>query len=216
MGVVRCPHPGCNLKINVHERYINNPQASIKCPGCKQFFKPSLLERNCLSQSFVSASSLEETQVTPAAAVSSGGDPVGWLVVHSENAPQQTYDLYLGVQVVGRKSLSRECEIMIETRDNCISRNHFRLTVERHGTRYAYLIEDTHSTNGTFIDTQRFKGYERELKRLSSGEQVYLEDGAIIQAGNTKIILKTLGAATSSADATQIVSNLPINKTIIL
>lgn len=224
MGIVRCPNPSCNLKLNVPDRYMANSGASIKCPACKQSFRPAAMGEGTVVQSASpsaasSAPRQDATEViTPPSRGASpqAGSAVGWLVVHSENAPQQTYELRTGMQVVGRKSLSRECEIMIETLDNCISRNHFRLTVECRGGRYSYLIEDCNSTNGTFIDTKRLKGYERELKRLAPGEQVYIEDGSIIQAGKTKIVLKTYGAATNSADATRIVSSSPINKTIIL
>lgn len=224
MGIVRCPHPGCNLKLSVPDRYMSNPGASIKCPACKQSFRPSASEGTVVQSASPSAASSaprqDATEVitssSPGASPQATDSAVGWLVVHSENAPQQTYELRTGMQVVGRKSQSRECEIMIETLDNCISRNHFRLTVESRGGRYSYLIEDCNSTNGTFIDTKRLKGYERELKRLAPGEQVYIEDGSIIQAGKTKIVLKTYGAATNSADATRIVSSSPINKTIIL
>lgn len=225
MGIVRCPHQGCNLKISVPERYLSNPGATIKCPACKHHFCPAELNEGAVVQSSKPqmASSAQRQDATEIisphsveARIQGANTAVGWLVVHSENAPQQTYDLRTGTQVVGRKSLSRECEIMIETLDNCISRNHFRMTVECHAGKYSYLIEDCNSTNGTFIDTKRLKGYERELKRLAPGEQVYIEDGSIIQAGKTKIVLKTYGAATNSADATRIVSSSPINKTIIL
>lgn len=225
MGIVRCPNPSCNLKISVPDRYMSSLGMSIKCPACKQPFCPADMSE----ETFVQTGSPRGAISTPREDVneilsshsagprSQGASPaVGWLVVHSENAPQQTYDLHIGTQIVGRKSLSRECEIMIETLDNCISRNHFRLTVECRGGMYSYLIEDCNSTNGTFIDTKRLKGYERELKRLAPDEQVYIEDGSIIQAGKTKIVLKTYGAASNSADATRIVSSSPINKTIIL
>lgn len=228
--------------MTVSDVALSKPNASLKCVACHQMVKLSDLlpvggatppptsredqtevmqgQRQANSQSHV-AQATEIMDSTPFGAQghsqqAGAQTAVGWLVVHSENAPTQTYDLRLGTQVVGRKSQSRACEIMIETYDNCISRNHFRITVGSQGGAYSYLVEDTQSTNGTYVDTERLQGYERKLKRLSPGEQVYLQDGSIIQAGRTKIILKTYGSAKGAADATRIVSGAPINKTVIL
>lgn len=215
---IRCPRKECNMKMYVEDSILSNPNANVKCPSCKNMFKPfdtlsKVQQEDILakkkpkvSQEIISnpKQNLKEVEV------------VGWLVVHDENTHTQTYELKEGKQLIGRKSETLPCDIMIETKDTYMSRNHFILTVKRVGTSYSYLIEDSHATNKTYVDTRRISQFEREMKQLKPNEQIYIEDGALIQAGHTKIVLKTLRTVSNKEDATRIVSQEKITKTIVL
>jgi hypothetical protein len=149
-----------------------------------------------------------------------GAAPVelGWLVVHDENAEHQTHPLRIGRQVIGRKSVSRPCDIMIETDDPYMGRNHCILEVKpsRSGS-YEFFISDVKmsngtpeqmSTNGTFVNAQPAP--------LKPKDMVYLKDGDTIQMGKTKVVIKTLISATSAQDASRIVQDMDYSPTVII
>lgn len=225
---VRCPHKDCNTKMYIQDNLLENPLTNIKCPSCKRMFKPfetlsKVQQQGILAkreQENKTPADNEETEIYGSKKSSDNSEVVGWLVVHDENAKSQTYDLHLGRQLVGRVSQQFPSDIMIETTDQYMHREHFYIIVEKndHG-QCSYLVE-THSRsskgNGTFIDTKRLSEFERQLKRLSLGEQIYMEDGALIQAGKTKIFLKTKAAVSNKQDATRIVTQQKYTKTIIL
>jgi len=143
---------------------------------------------------------------------------LGWLVVHDENAEQQTYPLRIGRQIVGRKSISRPCDIMIETNDPFMGRNHCILEVKPSRTgSYEYFLSDVKmnsgnaeqmSINGTFVNAQP--------AALRPKDMVYLKDGDTIQMGNTKVVIKTLISAASAHDASRIVQETDYAQTVII
>ena len=225
---VRCPHKDCNTKMYIQENLLENPQTKIKCPSCKRIFKPfETLSKMCQSEILTkkereskTLTNNEETGIYGSNKSSDNSEVVGWLVVHDENAKSQTYDLHLGRQLVGRVSQEFPSDIMIETTDQHMHREHFYIVIKKNGRgQYSYLLE-THPRsfkgNGTFIDTKRLSEFERQLKRLSLGELIYMEDGALIQAGNTKMFLKTKAAVLNKQDATRIVTQQKYTKTILL
>ena len=154
----------------------------------------------------------------PAPPRSSGPAELGWLVVHDENAVQQTHPLRIGRQVIGRKSVSRPCDIMIETDDPYMGRNHCILEVKpsRSGS-YEFFISDVKmtsgapeqmSTNGTFINAHP--------TALKPKDMVYLKDGDTIQMGQTKVVIKTLISAATATDASRIVQDTDYMPTVII
>ncbi|MPR36059.1 FHA domain-containing protein [Salmonirosea aquatica] len=143
---------------------------------------------------------------------------MGWLVVHDENAPPQTHPLRIGRQIVGRKSVSRPCDIMIETDDPYMGRNHCIVEVKpsRSGG-YDFFLSDVTmtsgtpeqmSTNGTFVNA-----YPTALRPK---DMVYLNDGDTIQMGKTKVVIKTLITATNGQDASRIVQETDYSPTVII
>jgi len=135
----------------------------------------------------------------------------GWLVVHDEFTAMQTFALKIGKQLIGRKSSSKPCDIMIDTKDNHMSRNHFWIEVQKYGSSAPrFILSDNDSTNHTFINTIK-------LMQLRNADAIIITDGDIIQAGVTKIVLKVKDSYTNSASkATGIVSAQKISKTMLL
>jgi len=143
---------------------------------------------------------------------------MGWLVVHDENAVPQTHPLRIGRQIVGRKSVSRPCDIMIETDDPYMGRNHCIVEVKpsRSGG-YDFFLSDVTltsgtpeqmSTNGTFVNA-----YPTALRPK---DMVYLNDGDTIQMGKTKVVIKTLITVASGQDASRIVQETDYSPTVII
>lgn len=216
---IRCPNKECNTKMNVPDNLLHNPGTNVKCPSCKKMFKPfEVLPKVLRDEILLNKQSIEK-ETSKKQEVEQNDTVVGWLVVHDEQTHTQTYELKEGKQLIGRKSQSIPCEIMIETEDRYMHRNHFYITVNKFEGRYNYLIESHESSakgNGTFIDTKRLSKFQRAVKRMNLDEQIYIEDGALIQAGRTKIILKTIRTVANKEDATRIVSQEKITKTVIL
>ncbi len=225
--IIRCPNTNCNTKMAVKEEVLRNPDANVKCPSCKERFKPfdrlpqsqkdDILHQQKTGNPPSSKIADEETDILDDAYNKNRGKtPVGWLVVHDENTRSQTYNLFEGKQIAGRKSTTRPCDIMIETNDKLMSRNHFVIEIRNHGGRYSYALSDSNSKNKTYVETKVLSDFERQMRRLQPDEELYIEDGAIIQAGQTKIVFKSLETVNNKEQATQIVSNQKITKTVIL
>ena len=229
---IRCPRKECNSKIIIADAVLYNEHAKVKCPSCKQYFEPfstlsdlqkkDIFRQKELNQVPLKPSITEKTEVletkTKVLSGSSTSESavVGWLIVHDENTYSQTYDLKEGRNLVGKKSASKPCEVMIDTSDPYLSRNHFVINVFKNGGRYEFLIEDYGSTNGTFIQLKHLGNNQCQIKKLAKGEQIFLEDGFLIQAGKTKIFLKTPQTVATKQQATQVVQQKDFTKTIIV
>lgn len=210
--IVRCPNEACNTKMSIKDEVVRNSDANVKCPSCKKMFKPF----NNLPQSL--KDEVLKTQKTECNdnSVNKQGKALGWLIVHDEKTHTQTYDLYEGVQTIGRKSNSRPCDVMIETTDNYMSRNHFIIEITNNRGCLQYILKDAQATNRTYVEVDVLSEFIKKLRPLNKDEEVYIEDGDIIQAGKTKIILKTPKSVPNREIATQIVTNQDIAKTVIV
>lgn len=143
---------------------------------------------------------------------------LGWLVVHDENAPPQTHALRIGRQVIGRKSMSKPCDVMIDTADSYMGRNHCIIEVKPNRSGgYEFFLSDVKmtngipeqmSTNGTFINAAPTPLKPKDL--------VYLNDGDTIQIGQTKVVLKTLQSSVSADEAKSTVEGSDYMPTVIL
>jgi pSer/pThr/pTyr-binding forkhead associated (FHA) protein len=143
---------------------------------------------------------------------------VGWLVVHDENAPLQTYPLKIGRQIIGRKNTGSPCDIMITTQDVFMSRNHCILEVKPAKTGgFDYLISDRKMTNGTPENMSTNGTFVNSFaKALESNDVVYLNDSDTIQLGQTKLVIKTIRSVTNADDATRFVRETEYMPTVII
>lgn len=151
-----------------------------------------------------------QTLVLDEPAGNGASEQIGWLVVHDEHTPAQTLSLTEGRNVIGRKSPDKPCHLMIDTTDQHMSRNHAVLEVSRRlDGHFQYLLSDSGSTNGTFINGS-------EHHRLSPYDQIFLKDGDTIQLGRTKVVLKTGQTVSSPGQAHEVVSRKDYLKTVVL
>lgn len=192
------PCTQCQAKLKLDETKLKPGSYTITCPKCQTKNKaviaapePEPPKENRPPQ---------ETPPTE----------VGWLVVHDENTEAQTHPLKLGKNVVGRLSESKPCDVMIDTEDLRMSRNHsiVEVAIKPNG-QYEYLIYDCGSTNGTYINGDT-------AKKLTEYDLLYLRDGDTIQMGRTKMVLKTQKVVPNAAQAAQVVGKQGFNKTVII
>lgn len=191
--IIKCGK--CATALRVDETKIK-PGQGVKCPNC------GAVNKVPMSGTASSPGIQRPEEPIP--------DIVGWLVVHDENTQSQTYSLRYGKNVVGRLSDSKPCDVMIDTTDGYMSRNHCVIEVARNRAGvFEYILSEVGSTNGTFINAD-------PEKRLKSGDEVYLADGDTIQLGRTKVVLKTLKTTSNAGDASKAVKNSPMSHTVVI
>jgi hypothetical protein len=110
---------------------------------------------------------------------------IGWLIVHTENKKMESFDLYEGINYIGRKKKdSHENNILIEN-DPFVSRTHaFIKCKETTGGKLQFLLYDGDgskpSVNGVFLN-----GDERRIN-----EYCLLKENDTVQIGTTKLVFK--------------------------
>ena len=190
----------CKARINVNIQEIKTNIAWFKCPVCNTMNKLDL--NKTIGKQHISN---KKSQIS----IDNTNKIAGWLVVHDENTKQQTHPLIMGKNIVGRKSSSQPCNIMIDTEDKYMSRKHFAIEVNLGTKGMEYLVYDVASTNGTFINADK----NNKLNRI---DKVFLSDGDTIQAGRTKIVLRIKKVAGTAKNATNTVISMKHLKTIIV
>lgn len=210
--IVKCGNCGVQLKFNEHA--LNPERPAVKCPKCSAINRvqlptpPPQAQPTPPVEQAPPKSFGESTKILDPS-VPEEPKELGWLIVHDENAPTQTLPLQMGQNIIGRKSVSKPANLMIETEDKYMSRNHCIIEVlAKVLGGYDYLISDIGSTNGTFINAD-------DQNRLKEGDEYYLKDGDTIQAGRTKMVLKTAKVSRSASDALKTVIHTDYSKTII-
>lgn len=208
---VRCGK--CKTILEYQPEKLNKTNPLLKCPKCNTINKvalPDSFRKNKNKPPVIRVTKKKSSEETVVESVPSHKDEVGWIVVHDENTRVQTYPLHLGKNVIGRKSVSKPCDIMIETDDKYMSRNHCAIEVVKNKRgQYDYIIYEVSATNGTFINASIDK-------KLSRYDQIYLKDGNTIQMGHTKVVFKTKEMAMNISEAQNTVINTNYNKTIII
>ena len=205
----------CKTSVNVNVDNVTTTVVKFKCPVCGTLNRLDLSKFKNKGQASndkttVNISGTHGMSNIPGPPSPQNLDDVmGWLVVHDENTRQQTHSLKMGKNIVGRKSVSKPCDVMIDTDDTYMSRNHFAIEIGLGVNGLEYLVYDVTSTNGTFINADKDK-------RLSQSDRIYLSDGDTIQAGRTKMVLRTKKMAGTAKNATDTVINTAPLKTIIV
>jgi pSer/pThr/pTyr-binding forkhead associated (FHA) protein len=209
MIVITCPEGASRLSIP--ESAVLKGIPTLTCPKCTKKFKPMIKQPPPPSNS-EKRNYAGETDLIDNPAMSSGksSQAPGYLVVHDENTRHQTFSLKLGRQIAGRKDSTKPCEIMIETNDKYMSRNHFvvECRVNRAGILEAILC-DNNALNHTFINT-------RALHEVKRNDSFLLNDGDIIQAGITKIVYKSSQSVKTEKEAEDYVKSTPKGKTVLI
>lgn len=195
--ILKCPQ--CNALLPVPDASFKVSMPKITCPQCKESFMPVIKNEQDLE---------EKTKVIPKPQIG----PTAWLIVHDEQAPLQTFEIVTGSYVIGRKSNSKPCDIMVETKDMTMSRNHFIIEAIIGKGFSSYKLSDCQSTNHTFVNTLAIQDV------LAVGKENYsLKDGDVIQAGQTKVEFKIKSSIVDSVtEATRTITQKGYAKTVLL
>lgn len=218
--VVQCINEACraSLRLPANAAAAGKP-VSLRCPKCGTVSRvtPTTAAVTPVAPPVTPAAPVANPAPVPVRTVIlnerppvAPDAPIGWLVVHDENTAPQTFTLREGRNVVGRLSESKPADVMIATHDPYMSRHHSVIEVTRSPQGvYQYLISDCGSTNGTFINAD-------PNRRLSSYDQIYLQDGDTIQMGRTKVVLKTGWSVVTPTQVGRVVAQRGYLQTIIV
>jgi hypothetical protein len=109
---------------------------------------------------------------------------VGWLIVHTEHRKTETFDLYEGVNYIGRKKRDDKANSIVIEDDPFVSRTHAFVKCKKDGNEFQYTLYDGDgnrpSVNGVFLN-----GNDRKIK-----ECCLLEENDTVQIGTTKLVFK--------------------------
>ena len=169
---VRCPH--CQVGLKVDESKIPASIQAFNCPKCKQPILVSYVMNN---------QPQDDDSETVILSVSEGKNvKTGKLhVLPNEFTPEQFIRLPEGINIIGRKSPSKESATAIETKDKLMSRSHIGIEVRTDATgKINHKLYDNKSTNRTL--------YNRNY--IEPGEIVILKNNDEIQIGQTRLIFE--------------------------
>lgn len=184
------------------QQQLDPSYTGVVCSACKAVNK-------VLSSRLQQEKKIPPTEVVRPAAADQPEPVPGWIFVHDENTPMQSFDLKKGKNIIGRRS-SVHADIAIETKDEYMSRRHcmVEVTVNPSGT-YDFLLSDLKALNGTFLN-----GTAR--KRLKPEDMVMLNDGDTIQIGMTKVVIRIRNKAMAKDTAEQEVKNSAYAPTVLV
>jgi predicted Zn finger-like uncharacterized protein len=168
---VRCPH--CQVGLKVDESKIPSNIQTFNCPKCKQPILVSyVLNNQPVDDSETIILSVPEEKKTRTGKLH---------VLPNEYTPEQFIRLLEGVNIIGRKSTSKESVTAIETKDKLMSRTHIGIEVRPDTDgKYNHCLYDNKSTNRTL--------YNRSY--IEPGETVILKNNDEIQIGQTRLIFE--------------------------
>ena len=165
MIAVKCPH--CHVGLKVDEGKLPLDLTSFKCPKCKQSIPVSLLQ---LGKQGVDC---DQDTILVHPVLNSTGQ---LLVVGDAVTPEQSFSLYEGIAIIGRKSNASNATIGILTADKSMSREHIRIEVKKDPKGgYKHYLSDNNSKNHTLYNNSY----------LENGEVVVLNDNDEIIIGRT-------------------------------
>lgn len=200
--VFTCTNPSCEIELYVDEAAINPANPKVRCGKCKKVINI----KEALNQKTKGASAQKTHKQVDK------NEILAWLVVHDEHTERQVLGLKAGKHVVGRKSVSKPCDVMIQCdHDPYMSRNHCMLDVRigQNGVPEV-ILSDNKSTNGTWLNAEN-------KVELQEEEKLFLEDNDMLQLGMTKVIVKIKqGKVVTENDASAEVYRKPHGKTRII
>ena len=168
---VRCPH--CQVGLKVDESKIPSHVETFNCPKCKQPISVSFVINNLPS---------DDSETIILSAPEGKNAKTGKLhVLPNEFTPEQFIRLTEGINIIGRKSPSKESGTAIKTKDKLMSRSHIGIEARPDAQgKYNHYLYDNKSTNRTL--------YNRNY--IEPGEIVILKDNDEIQIGQTRLIFE--------------------------
>jgi len=198
----------CKSKLRFNEQSFQGKKLlKIRCPKCQALNKVDIEKTSVLKTPTPKDGDISEISedihanhfhqsIDPAelktpedVPLKNGNPALAWLVVHTEDKNHDSFPLFEGKNTIGREN----AEIPIES-DKYISRFHCCIEIIPKKRRISIILMDDGSlsngkasTNGTF--------HNADINRLSTYDQVYLDDGDTIQVGQTKLVLKLIKSA---------------------
>lgn len=109
---------------------------------------------------------------------------VAWLIVHTENKKAKTYDLYEGINYIGRKKADDKANNILIEDDPFVSRTHAFIKCKESGGKFRFMLYDGDghkpSVNGVFLNGDDVRINQHSL----------LKENDTVQVGTTKLVFK--------------------------
>ena len=109
---------------------------------------------------------------------------VGWLIVHTENKKTETFDLFEGINYIGRKKKDDKANSVLIEDDPFVSRTHAFIKCKEAAGELQFVLYDGDgnkpSVNGVFLN-----GNDDRIK-----ERCLLKENDTVQIGTTKLVFK--------------------------
>jgi hypothetical protein len=133
---------------------------------------------------------------------------LGWLIIHTENKPAITFNLYPGVNYLGRKKRDDDANYIIVEEDPFISRTHAFIKCRPVNGQYEFKLYDGDgskpSVNGVYLN-----GQEKRVNKYC-----LLNEDDTIQLGNTKLMFRKNKDSSSESQEIEAVLKTDYIKTI--
>ncbi len=133
---------------------------------------------------------------------------VGWLIVHTENKKAEMFDLYEGINYIGRKKKDEKANNILIEDDPFVSRTHAFIKCKEADGKQQYLLYDGDgnrpSINGVFLN-----GNDVRINQHCS-----LKENDTVQIGTTKLVFKVKKEHTSSTGELEEVMRTDFIRTI--
>ncbi len=179
---IKCPTCGKILRL---QDASNINAASFTCPVCKEKHVVGKCQRY-VEQPNPAASSCEETQYCSAPPSQNSAEET-----HIGLAPSvkigtltdvmgRTYQLYIGINTVGRKAGSSTASVQIVTDDRTMSRSHAIIEVSNAGGKTVHILRNGANKNPSYLNGSL----------IGQQDQLILNNGDRIKMGNTELTFK--------------------------
>lgn len=143
-----------------------------------------------------------------------GKEVIAWLILHTENQEPTYFDLFEGVNVIGRGEPQRPADVEIHN-DQYVSRFHAYLKIFQTPQKiFLYALYDgafmppKPSLNGVYVNGNK--------DRLRANDAHYLRDGDTVQIGLTKMVFKSQEMTGNIEDACTQVLQTEYTQTVII
>jgi len=168
---IRCPH--CQVGLKVDELKIPANIQTFNCPKCKQPIPVNFV---------INSQPVDDSETIILSAPEGKSVKPGKLhVLPNEFTREQFIRLSEGLNIIGRKSPTKESVTAIDTKDKLMSRTHIGIDVRTDAKgKYIHYLFDNKSTNRTL--------YNRSY--IEPGDSVILTNNDEIQIGQTRLIFE--------------------------
>ena len=133
---------------------------------------------------------------------------LGWLIIHTENRSVNTFNLYPGINYLGRKKRADDANYIIVEDDPFISRTHAFIKCRNVNDHYEFKLYDGDgskpSVNGVYLN-----GNEKRINK-----SCLLHEDDTIQIGNTKLMFRKNKDTSSESQEIEAVLKTDYIKTI--
>ncbi len=179
---IKCPTCGKVLRL------LDAPNidaASFTCPVCKERHIVGNCQRYVEQQKPASPSS-EETQYGFVQSSPSGGDETRICSVPSGQIGTlvddmgRTYQLYMGINTIGREAGSSTASVQITTDDRTMSRSHAIIDVSYAGGKTIHILRNGANKNPSYLNGTV----------IGPQDQLVLNHGDRLRMGNTELTFK--------------------------